>query len=124
LGLDLGYLFCSAKMELSSAIFLCFFIKRFMNLFVIYYYSAVFLQNNVGMTEALVDDSGYPRQDLDVYQVRNARHKIICKQQALCVVFPAFLFLKYTLLPLSQVCERMCVCVCVQVKDHRSTVGC
>jgi hypothetical protein len=38
------------------------------------------LQNNVGMTEALVDDSGYPRQDLDVYQVRHARHKIICKQ--------------------------------------------
>jgi len=36
------------------------------------------LQNNVGMTEALVDDSGYPRQDLDVYQVRHARHKIIC----------------------------------------------
>jgi len=34
--------------------------------------------NNVGMTEALVDDSGYPRQDLDVYQVRHARHKIIC----------------------------------------------
>jgi hypothetical protein len=36
------------------------------------------LQNNVGMTEALVDDSGYPRQDLDVYQVRNSRHTIIC----------------------------------------------
>lgn len=34
--------------------------------------------NNVGMTEALVDDGGYPRQDLDVYQVRHARHKIIC----------------------------------------------
>jgi hypothetical protein len=30
------------------------------------------LQNNVGMTEALVDDSGYPRQDVDVYQVRDA----------------------------------------------------
>lgn len=38
------------------------------------------LQSNVGMTEALVDDGGYPRQDLDVYQVRHARHKIICKE--------------------------------------------
>jgi hypothetical protein len=54
---------------------------------------AVFLQNNVGMTEALVDDSGYPRQDLDVYQVRNARHKIICKQQAFVLIL-AFSFLK------------------------------
>jgi hypothetical protein len=40
-------------------------------------------QNKVGLTEALVDDSGYPRQDLDVYQVRHARHRIICKLQHL-----------------------------------------
>ncbi|PSN47597.1 26S proteasome non-ATPase regulatory subunit 9 [Blattella germanica] len=33
--------------------------------------------NTVGMTESLVDNGGYPRQDLDVYQVRHARHKII-----------------------------------------------
>jgi hypothetical protein len=43
------------------------------------------------MTEALVDDSGYPRQDLDVYQVRHARHKIICKQLRL-VCFWSVLF--------------------------------
>jgi hypothetical protein len=84
--------------------------------------TAVFLQNNVGMTEALVDDSGYPRQDLDVYQVRNARHKIICKQQALYVVFPAFLFQNYTFRPPPppQVCARMCV----HVKDCRSAADC
>lgn len=50
-----------------------------------FYLFSCSLQNNVGMTEALVDGSGYPRQDLDVYQVRHARHKIICKQcQLLC----------------------------------------
>ncbi|XP_031833835.1 26S proteasome non-ATPase regulatory subunit 9 [Nomia melanderi] len=34
--------------------------------------------NHVGMDEPLVDSEGYPRQDIDVYQVRHARHKIIC----------------------------------------------
>lgn len=37
-------------------------------------------QNKVGMKDALVDKDGYPRQDIDVYQVRHARHKIICLQ--------------------------------------------
>ncbi|CAB0038788.1 unnamed protein product [Trichogramma brassicae] len=36
--------------------------------------------NNVGMTEELVDSAGFPRNDIDVYQVRHARHKIICLQ--------------------------------------------
>ncbi|KAL0270221.1 UNVERIFIED_CONTAM: hypothetical protein PYX00_007693 [Menopon gallinae] len=36
--------------------------------------------NNIGMTEPLVDREGYPRGDIDVYQVRQARHKIICLQ--------------------------------------------
>lgn len=36
------------------------------------------LQNHVGMDEPLVDSEGFPRQDIDVYQVRHARHKIIC----------------------------------------------
>ncbi|CAM1302412.1 PSMD9 (predicted) [Pycnogonum litorale] len=35
-------------------------------------------QKNVGMDEPLVDENGYPRNDIDVYQVRTARHKIIC----------------------------------------------
>ena len=34
--------------------------------------------NKVGMDEALVDSEGYPRNDIDVYQVRKARHQIIC----------------------------------------------
>ncbi|XP_076165601.1 26S proteasome non-ATPase regulatory subunit 9 [Ptiloglossa arizonensis] len=34
--------------------------------------------NHVGMNDSLVDPAGYPRQDIDVYQVRHARHKIIC----------------------------------------------
>ncbi|XP_012216644.1 26S proteasome non-ATPase regulatory subunit 9 isoform X2 [Linepithema humile] len=34
--------------------------------------------NHVGMDELLVDAEGYPRQDIDVYQVRHTRHKIIC----------------------------------------------
>lgn len=31
------------------------------------------------MFESLVDDQGFPRDDIDVYQVRTARHNIICK---------------------------------------------
>uniref|UniRef100_A0A1B6CZX7 26S proteasome non-ATPase regulatory subunit 9 n=2 Tax=Clastoptera arizonana TaxID=38151 RepID=A0A1B6CZX7_9HEMI len=34
--------------------------------------------NNVGMNESLIDDDGFPRNDIDVYQVRHARHRIIC----------------------------------------------
>jgi len=36
--------------------------------------------NHVGMSEALVDVEGFPRNDIDVFQVRHARHKIICLQ--------------------------------------------
>lgn len=38
--------------------------------------------NQIGMIEPLVDDQGFPREDIDVYQVRHARHKIICKYLA------------------------------------------
>lgn len=38
---------------------------------------------NVGMTESLVDDFGFPRNDIDVYQVRGARNQIICLQNDL-----------------------------------------
>jgi len=34
--------------------------------------------NNTNLTESLVDQEGFPRSDIDVYQVRNARSKIIC----------------------------------------------
>ncbi|XP_046822349.1 26S proteasome non-ATPase regulatory subunit 9 [Vespa crabro] len=34
--------------------------------------------NHVGMDDPLVDSEGYPRQDINVYQVRHARHRIIC----------------------------------------------
>jgi len=34
---------------------------------------------NVGMEEPLVDDEGFPRADIDVYQVRHARHNIRTK---------------------------------------------
>ncbi|EFN82373.1 26S proteasome non-ATPase regulatory subunit 9 [Harpegnathos saltator] len=34
--------------------------------------------NHVGMSESLVDSEGYPKQDIDVYQVRRTRHDIIC----------------------------------------------
>lgn len=30
------------------------------------------------MQEPLVDESGFPRNDIDVYLVRHARHEIIC----------------------------------------------
>lgn len=35
------------------------------------------------MTESLVDEEGFPRNDIDVYQVRHARQQIICLQNDL-----------------------------------------
>lgn len=35
------------------------------------------------MDENLVDAEGYPRADIDVYQVRHARHRIICEFEIL-----------------------------------------
>ncbi|XP_038645655.1 26S proteasome non-ATPase regulatory subunit 9 isoform X1 [Scyliorhinus canicula] len=37
-------------------------------------------QNKAGMEEPLVDIEGYPRTDINVYEVRTARHNIICLQ--------------------------------------------
>ncbi|CAF2495432.1 unnamed protein product [Rotaria sp. Silwood2] len=38
------------------------------------------LQNNVGMTEELVDRDGYPRNDIDLVRVRQIRQRVICLQ--------------------------------------------
>ncbi|XP_077302877.1 26S proteasome non-ATPase regulatory subunit 9 [Arctopsyche grandis] len=40
--------------------------------------SAVLDTNGVGLFDSLVDEEDFPRNDIDVYQVRNARHQIIC----------------------------------------------
>uniref|UniRef100_A0A2A4JFW9 26S proteasome non-ATPase regulatory subunit 9 n=1 Tax=Heliothis virescens TaxID=7102 RepID=A0A2A4JFW9_HELVI len=42
--------------------------------------TAVLETNNVGMHDPLVDSEGFPRNDIDVYKVRHARHRIICLQ--------------------------------------------
>ncbi|KAJ7309792.1 hypothetical protein JRQ81_007860 [Phrynocephalus forsythii] len=44
------------------------------------YYEVLEDQKGVGMSEPLVDVEGYPRGDIDLYQVRTARHNIICLQ--------------------------------------------
>ncbi|XP_069475692.1 26S proteasome non-ATPase regulatory subunit 9 isoform X1 [Ambystoma mexicanum] len=44
------------------------------------YYGVLEDQKSVGLTGPLVDDEGYPRADIDVYQVRTARHNIACLQ--------------------------------------------
>uniref|UniRef100_A0A8D8WBL3 26S proteasome non-ATPase regulatory subunit 9 n=1 Tax=Cacopsylla melanoneura TaxID=428564 RepID=A0A8D8WBL3_9HEMI len=46
-------------------------------------YQGILSSNNVGLQESLVDGEGYPRQDLDVFQVRHARNRIICIQNDL-----------------------------------------
>ncbi|XP_037919489.1 26S proteasome non-ATPase regulatory subunit 9 [Hermetia illucens] len=46
-------------------------------------YGQILETNNVGMTGSLVDAEGFPRNDIDVYQVRHARHQIICLQNDL-----------------------------------------
>ncbi|CAH3944339.1 unnamed protein product [Pieris brassicae] len=42
--------------------------------------TAILETSNVGMNDPLVDNQGYPRNDIDVYKVRHARHRIICLQ--------------------------------------------
>jgi hypothetical protein len=71
------------QLGLSKASTGCLFLSRKVHTLIYDKILSLYLQNNVGMTEALVDDSGYPRQDVDVYQVRDARHKIICKWHVL-----------------------------------------
>ncbi|XP_033901740.2 26S proteasome non-ATPase regulatory subunit 9-like [Acipenser ruthenus] len=44
------------------------------------YYDVLEDQKGVGMTGPLVDAEGFPRGDIDVYQVRNARHNVACLQ--------------------------------------------
>ncbi|XP_003420343.1 26S proteasome non-ATPase regulatory subunit 9 isoform X1 [Loxodonta africana] len=43
-------------------------------------YEVLESQKGVGMNEPLVDGEDYPRSDVDLYQVRTARHNIICLQ--------------------------------------------
>ncbi|XP_077015875.1 26S proteasome non-ATPase regulatory subunit 9 isoform X1 [Tamandua tetradactyla] len=43
-------------------------------------YDVLESQKGVGMNEPLVDCEGYPRADVDLYQVRTARHNIVCLQ--------------------------------------------
>jgi len=45
--------------------------------------NAVLSSQNVGMTEPLVDEEGFPRSDIDVYQVRHARSNISRKKNDL-----------------------------------------
>ncbi|XP_028822597.1 26S proteasome non-ATPase regulatory subunit 9-like [Denticeps clupeoides] len=44
------------------------------------YYDVLEDQGDVGMSAALVDVEGYPRADVDLYQIRTARHSISCLQ--------------------------------------------
>uniref|UniRef100_A0A8B9WVC4 26S proteasome non-ATPase regulatory subunit 9 n=1 Tax=Bos mutus grunniens TaxID=30521 RepID=A0A8B9WVC4_BOSMU len=43
-------------------------------------YEVLESQKGIGMNEPLVDCEGYPRADVDLYQVRTARHNIVCLQ--------------------------------------------
>uniref|UniRef100_A0A8C7EU75 Proteasome 26S subunit, non-ATPase 9 n=1 Tax=Neovison vison TaxID=452646 RepID=A0A8C7EU75_NEOVI len=43
-------------------------------------YEVLESQKGVGMNEPLVDREDYPRSDVDLYQVRTARHNIACLQ--------------------------------------------
>ncbi|XP_075985476.1 26S proteasome non-ATPase regulatory subunit 9 [Anticarsia gemmatalis] len=42
--------------------------------------TSILESNNIGMHEPLVDAEDYPRNDIDVYKVRHARHQIITLQ--------------------------------------------
>ncbi|KAB0804799.1 hypothetical protein PPYR_01769 [Photinus pyralis] len=40
----------------------------------------ILTKNGVGMNDPLVDQDGFPISSIDIYQVRHARHRIICLQ--------------------------------------------
>lgn len=42
--------------------------------------TAILTKNGVGMDDPLVDSEDFPKNSIDIYQVRNARHRIICLQ--------------------------------------------
>lgn len=42
--------------------------------------TSILTRNGVGMTDPLVDAEGFPLNSVDIYQVRHARHRIICLQ--------------------------------------------
>ncbi|GJQ79230.1 hypothetical protein Trydic_g5474 [Trypoxylus dichotomus] len=42
--------------------------------------TAILTKNGVGMTDSLVDSEGFPLNHIDIYQIRHARHEIICLQ--------------------------------------------
>ncbi|KAM9446636.1 26S proteasome non-ATPase regulatory subunit 9 [Clarias gariepinus] len=44
------------------------------------YYEVLEDQGDVGMSAPLVDVEGYPRADVDLFQIRTARHSISCLQ--------------------------------------------
>ena len=43
-------------------------------------YMQVLESQGVDMKTSLVDNEGFPRNDIDVYLVRNTRHRIVCLQ--------------------------------------------
>ena len=51
----------------------------------------MFNQHNIGMNESLVDNEGFPRNDIDVYTVRQARNKVLSKLLKMLIV-PYHLF--------------------------------
>ncbi|MPC58817.1 26S proteasome non-ATPase regulatory subunit 9 [Portunus trituberculatus] len=64
----------------------------------------VLKSNNVGLSESLIDSEGYPRSDIDVYQVRHARHQIKYKKNPF--IFTEEFSKSDT--PASQVCFSIC----------------
>ncbi|XP_073482894.1 26S proteasome non-ATPase regulatory subunit 9 [Aquarana catesbeiana] len=44
------------------------------------FYEVLEDQKSIGMDGPLVDIEGYPRTDVDLYQIRTARHNIVCLQ--------------------------------------------
>uniref|UniRef100_A0A914I3B1 26S proteasome non-ATPase regulatory subunit 9 n=1 Tax=Globodera rostochiensis TaxID=31243 RepID=A0A914I3B1_GLORO len=43
-------------------------------------HGAQLAENNIGMNEPLVDENGYPRNDVNIYLARTVRHAIVCLQ--------------------------------------------
>ena len=49
-------------------------------------------QKSVGMDGSLIDAEGFPRSDIDLYAVRTARNRVICKLFFFSFLFSFFFF--------------------------------
>jgi hypothetical protein len=50
-----------------------------------------------GMTNSLIDSEGYPRGDIDIYNVKNKRARLRSVNNGVCIQYIALMFCQFTI---------------------------